>query len=525
MPRIQEPAITNDELGLALRAADPRARLVSSRILRRVIKGQQKLGLIGFHRAHRKSLTVATATALKAVESRELDPLPGEALPDTLLLIEVPDSNDLQGLSRGDALLWAWRMLFHCAVHAEVASRGLTEDQARARLEMIGSLASEEIRAVLDRDGWLLTPSDVASVYEEFVAVFLEFRHFSGGLLPVYFPAIDDFDRVDEIVSADLDGHELFARTRIEGASDPHDPEPLPMAAACVPMSSSDEVVKRSESTYRWLIGLAERAARVGNVVQAAIYRTRAAKLAGPSRAGQARSKADDELNSLARRLRNAVGDEACEIAGWKAALAELLNWTASGLWTVEARLLHDLQNACVDFERAIYTVDLLGWIFTLGRRPLRRALPNQTLVRMAKHLQKASRRVFKSRLSDVHRASLTLMLDTALRAAEARVRERFRPLIAQALSRARWKPTNLPERVSFDKMVEELADRIVGRNFLTMGDVRDAISRSQLRAPTSRVSANSSRATACCGRTAGFAFRWTGSITRAKSTSASCNG
>ena len=44
--------------------------------------------------------------------------------------------------------------------------------------------------------------------------------------------------------------------------------------------------------------------------------------------------------------------------------------------------------------------------------------------------------------------------------------------------------PQNLPERISRTKLVEELLDRIVERGFLTLGEVRDAISRNQLKEP-----------------------------------------
>ncbi len=42
--------------------------------------------------------------------------------------------------------------------------------------------------------------------------------------------------------------------------------------------------------------------------------------------------------------------------------------------------------------------------------------------------------------------------------------------------------PQNLPERVSFRKMVEELLDEVVERGFFAMGDIRDAIARSNLK-------------------------------------------
>ena len=66
----------------------------------------------------------------------------------------------------------------------------------------------------------------------------------------------------------------------------------------------------------------------------------------------------------------------------------------------------------------------------------------------------------------------------------EARLRERLRPIIAAALDEVGLMPQNLPERVARKKLVEELLDRIADRGFLAMGDLRDAISRNNLKLP-----------------------------------------
>ena len=49
--------------------------------------------------------------------------------------------------------------------------------------------------------------------------------------------------------------------------------------------------------------------------------------------------------------------------------------------------------------------------------------------------------------------------------------------------SRATWvRPANLPERVAYNKLVEEMLDPIVARGFTTLGDLRDAASRGNLK-------------------------------------------
>jgi hypothetical protein len=45
-------------------------------------------------------------------------------------------------------------------------------------------------------------------------------------------------------------------------------------------------------------------------------------------------------------------------------------------------------------------------------------------------------------------------------------------------------RPANYPERVALDKLIEELLDRVTERGFLNIGDLRDALSRNNLKLP-----------------------------------------
>ncbi len=100
----------------------------------------------------------------------------------------------------------------------------------------------------------------------------------------------------------------------------------------------------------------------------------------------------------------------------------------------------------------------------------------------MLKHLRSAARRLAVVRLSDAQRRQLALLVHEAQRRVEARLREQIRPHIAAALDAVGLVPQNLPERVARKKMIEELLDQIGQRDFLTMGDLRDAISRNDLK-------------------------------------------
>ncbi len=189
-------------------------------------------------------------------------------------------------------------------------------------------------------------------------------------------------------------------------------------------------------------------------------------------------------MHGLVERLQTALGIEDQEPRPWREALLALAHQTPRGLWTVEARLLYDLQKVCVDQVQTISTVDVMHWVLSMGRRPIRRELPNQRLVLVSRHLRSAQRRLPAVRISERQRRQLAEVLDAVTRTAEGLLRDKLRPQIAATLDDVGLLPQNLPERISRTKLVEELLDRIVERGFLTLGEVRDAISRNQLKEP-----------------------------------------
>ena len=111
-------------------------------------------------------------------------------------------------------------------------------------------------------------------------------------------------------------------------------------------------------------------------------------------RAAEAATALREEVHGLVDRLQAALGIEDEEPRPWREALLALAHQTPRGLWTVEARLLYDLQKVCADRGRTISTVDVMHWILSLGRRPIRRDLPNQREVLVSRHLRSAQRRL-----------------------------------------------------------------------------------------------------------------------------------
>ncbi|MBV9125482.1 MAG: hypothetical protein JO112_19210, partial [Planctomycetes bacterium] len=477
------------ELSRRLRAVEPAVRLLPARLMGRVLKHLYQVHGLGWQVPHRHCLVVREKDLLPVVDRVDLD-LPPESLSEeVLILIAAPTPEELALLSREAILLRSWRTLFHARVHLALEqqrARGqLTDRDLRERLHQIGPSEVEDIRQVLRQEETLLPPGDDWTVFVEFAAVYLELRHFDQALLPWYFPTLRPFGAIDRLLK-EVEGGRLLAATRPEGAPDPNQwAKEVPAADAEEPVRAEEPlpVEPRPEKLGR-LLSRAEKARGRGNVVRAALASQRAARWAPSGERDQLRSAARADLDGLAERLQAAVGDVHPEEGAWQQALAPLLEQAAAPGWPVEARLLYDLQKVCFDHERELYAVDLVEWGLSLGRRPLQRPVPCQRAVLLLKHLRSAVGRLKSVRLSTEECWALSSLLVAARKRAQERLRESFRPLVRGTLEEVGMRPGNLPERVAQNKLVEELLDRILERGFLTMGDLRDALSRNRLKLP-----------------------------------------
>ena len=74
-----------------------------------------------------------------------------------------------------------------------------------------------------------------------------------------------------------------------------------------------------------------------------------------------------NDIARLVARLQAVLEFTAAEVEPWRKLLLALARQTPRGFWTVEARLLYDLQKACLDRERPLYTVDPMEWLLSQG--------------------------------------------------------------------------------------------------------------------------------------------------------------
>lgn len=470
----------------AIREADASAFPVASRIVRRVIRHEIDLPALSTRVPHRKSFHLSAERARQIVSNDELGLEHGAALPETVILLARPEEHELEAMTVPALHEHLRRLHFHARVHVALDERrargALDERTVRDRIGRIGSTAFDEIRSVLEHEAFLLPPVDAVSEYMEFAAVFLELRYFAPDVLASYFPSLDDIGRVEEILAEDVDTDAILQITAEFPTEDSTRPASRRPERSGARRTESAEGGWRSPRKFRKLLRDAARAAGRGNDVRAAILHTRAAGTAEPELAVQAAALAAADIRRLAHRLRQALKSDAPGPDPWRDLLGALLERSAYGFWNPSARLLYDLQKVCLDSERESYVIDLLTWLLSFGRRPLKRLLPAQREVLLSKHLRIATSRLGKVPVSAGEREHLAILLRAASVSAEHRLRERLRPPLEETLIEVGFLPQNLPERVSFRKIVEELLDAVVERGFFAMGDIRDAIARNNLK-------------------------------------------
>jgi hypothetical protein len=469
------------DVARAVAQADPSALLVPPRILRRVIKKHQGLGGLGLRVPHPRVYLITRDALLGIVTPEEIGLADPAALPEQLVLLPRPHDSRVRKHGAAVELRDLWRLLFHAHAHRALAKARAagTLDAAglRGRIERLGSIAFEEARAVLRQENALFHPHDDAEVYEEFACVWLELKYFEPARLHDYFPAMLDAAAAEAVFTGDVDAGALFALTRPEGAAEPAGEEHEEPAGPDAPE-------KEDTAGAGTLCVRADRMAAGGNLVRAAILRTKAVAKAPPTQAGPLRAAARQGIELLAMRLERALRFPERQRPEWARCLLALLEPASRGIWNAEARLLYDLQKVCVDNEREIFAADLSEWFLSYFQRPVKRLLPDQPLVLTVKNLREALAKLPRARIPDEERGRLRELIQEALTRAELELRQRLHPRLVAAMDSVGLVPRNAAERLSRDRIVEELLDLVVRRCYLTFGDLRDAIARSRVKLP-----------------------------------------
>ena len=465
--------------------------VVDPRVLRRVIKHHRSItGLV----PHGRTYVIDRASLLDIVDTDELGVAAAD-VPDPTLLVARPTPRDMRERSDTEVLTRLWRAVFHARVHVALMNRAeagaLSEAAVRARIEAIGKTEFDEIRAILRHDDLVLPPVDDRAVYEEFAAVYLELRHFAPALLVTTFPGLSDYDQVDGTLAQDVDVAPLLEEGRPQGVGKV---APLPKMGAPSPdgpisLRTVRPATKQlSAPQHQRLLHKAEAAQIKGNDVRAALQAARAAGAVDVALRERSREMLHASLARLEDRLQAALASstgelDAPELSEPLRLLAERSaaerGWLRYG---VEARVLYTLQRAVVAFETRHRAIDVATWMASLGKRPVIRTLEATRELRLARYIQAAAAKAHHVRMPATDRKRLTDALQWASARAEVNVRGALRPRIEGVLDKVGFVAQSTPERLARDKLIEELLDQIIARGFLSFPQLRDAVSRNQLK-------------------------------------------
>lgn len=461
---------------------------VLPRIVHLIIQQDRTLAPALFF-ARRSSYALRSERLLQIVDLDELGLGPEVRLPAEVILV-AQSGHRVAGASAGaEAELRTWQLAASALAilrlrEAHAANR-LTTPMVHARIETIGRDTFADIEAVLERELHLFDEDDLVNIYAEFITLHAELQTFLSNALDTYFPALRGRQsEIAELVASDLAWEEVLEATRPEEAALPQSARPTADDVKAADAEILAPAIPGSRPNSKKFSDLMGRGAAVdgGNAVGAAVVYRRACLVApDKQRLEQAEVKTGEVIGGLVSRLQLALEFDSARAETWHQALLDVVNLSSPTFWNTNRRLLYDLQKLCVDNERESSTIDLFGYLRTLGRRPLKKPLPNQREVLMCKHLQRASSRVAKARITAEQREILSSLLREANASVEGQLRGRLRKRIARSLNERGLMPENIPERVARDKLIEELLDGVVRRGHLSMGDVRDAISRSHL--------------------------------------------
>ncbi len=498
------------------RFGDVPVRLVEPRILRRVIRSLTGAVSPWSRTPHNRVIVIDQLTLTTQMIPAEVG-LTGVGwhgvpkIPHRMILLVQPERDRRRKESPCQTLLAYWRWLFHAKLHLAIEESLLSNEWFSEQLQRLGPTVLEEAAVVLDEENELLFPRQKESILQELLIVGTELLEFDPALFSVYFPSLnleDDFRSISRTVFGDREQLEqrlvesrpatpLFATyttppqptfteesgpkeglwDRLEDAFEP---------TTVAKNTLSPRRLEAAMVIWKRLMAKSQNASHVRNHVRSAILCARAQRLAvSRQKRLESQEAVRTEIGHLVERLRDALSlgiEREGEI--WRDSLAVLVREATRGFWSPEVRVLYNLQNVCIDAENPFETVSVLRYLCSFGKKPIRKKLPQMRFVSMVKHLNVVERQLSLVRIPRSARLLLTRRVHESLEEMGERIRTLFRPILSESLLRCGIVPQNHCEQAAWDKIVEESLDRIVERGFLSFGDVRDAISRSQMKLP-----------------------------------------
>jgi hypothetical protein len=450
-----------DEAGLhrlrrAMLAIEPGGRFVPERALRRAIRLTREQGRFQYRAVHDRAWQINRDQLFALLTPEEFDLSSHEPATELLLLPYPVAQHDQEA---GQQL---WRDLFHVAVDRRIDAAFATRIEPnilRSWRDLLGPAQWHAIRQVLTEANLIDADDAPDRVWREFTAFALELLQFRPNDWDAFFPGIQPTDEPLRTLIRIVEPDGLYEATRPAGIT----------TDVVAPVEIRSHLSVTAEDSPIDDSGELKQEVQRGNDVRAAVLLHRSGDLA-----------AIKHLNRLVDRLRNVLSFSEHEAADWRRAVRALLPAAAAGGWPCERRLLYELQRACLANERTAYAADLIEWAVTFGRRPIKRPLPRARWVDALRRFRAALRHAHQ--LPKALCEILAPRIEAAVHVAEANARDDLRPEITSVLDEVGLIPTSQAEKLSREKLVEELLDAACERGFLRIGDLRDAIARNRVK-------------------------------------------
>ena len=158
----------------------------------------------------------------------------------------------------------------------------------------------------------------------------------------------------------------------------------------------------------------------------------------------------------------------------------------AAQLSSRPSRLLDDLERMGLEGQTGYYRLQPVAWLWSLGRKPLQLGLPFQGPLKALRRLNTAKIRLDQLPWSGAEVAYFSAPLQTLKELINQRLRQPLLPRLGNLLDAVGFLPGDHPQRVARHLLQEELFEMILRRWHLRFTDVRDAVSRNELRLPDS---------------------------------------
>ena len=387
-----------------------------------------------------------------------------------LVLVTFPNDRGLRFQSRSQQLAHYWRVLY---------ALRLPTVNAQQVWRPIPPVLQREAEAVLTASGLVPDDASQAELARAFAVDLLTTARFAPETLEYRYPGFEDWPGWRARFVDASDEETIFNSTRPDGVVEPP-PSSLPSA----PTPASTVVSDRDATRAGNLAQRAEAAEAQGNLARSAILFA-AASAACSTGSTKYRNEAKNAIRKgLVDRLAVILQWDPHRTIEWNQALKVLLAPAADGHWSPAAKALYELQKVAVDLEGDLYAVDPVGWVTSFGRKPILRKLSLARLAWLHQRLQKIKKQIAYARLAPTEFEALQTLVDTELHRAELALRGAMEPIVHRVFHDVGLVPSNIIERIALPKIVDEMLDTTVAKGFLRFGDLRDILSRNQLKMP-----------------------------------------